>query len=91
MFDRGRTGGASYPWRTHTQWCCEIGDRMGYELRTKVVEQKRNTFTHVSERIGDRPASRYQEATLNIQPMEHFPTARSGRRTTSCMTPITPS
>jgi phenol/toluene 2-monooxygenase (NADH) P1/A1 len=45
---------------------------MGYELRTKVVEQKRNTFTHVSERIGDRPASRYQEATLNIQPMEHF-------------------
>jgi phenol hydroxylase P1 protein len=45
---------------------------MGYELRTKVVEPKRNTFAHLVERFGDKPASRYQEATFNVQPTENF-------------------
>jgi phenol hydroxylase P1 protein len=45
---------------------------MGYELRTKVVEPKRNTFAYLIERFGDRPASRYQEASFNVQPMENF-------------------
>lgn len=45
---------------------------MGYELRTKVVEPKRNTFTYLVERFGDKPASRYQEASFNVQPMENF-------------------
>jgi phenol hydroxylase P1 protein len=45
---------------------------MGYELRTKVVEPKRNTYTNLIERFGDKPASRYQEGSYNIQPMENF-------------------
>lgn len=45
---------------------------MGFELRTKVVDPKRNTFTNLVERFGDKPASRYQEASFNIQPMENF-------------------
>ena len=32
---------------------------MQIELRTQVIEPRRNTFTHVSNRYGDRPASRY--------------------------------
>jgi phenol hydroxylase P1 protein len=45
---------------------------MGYELRTKVVEPKRNTYSNLIERFGDRPASRYQEGTFDIQPVENF-------------------
>ena len=45
---------------------------MGYELRTNVVDPERNTFTYLVERFGDRPATRYQEASFNIQPKENF-------------------
>jgi phenol hydroxylase P1 protein len=45
---------------------------MGYELRTNVVEPVRNTFSYLVERFGDRPATRYQEASFNLQPKEHF-------------------
>ena len=45
---------------------------MGYELRTQTVEPKRNTFQHLIDRFGDKPATRYQEGTFNIQAMEHF-------------------
>ena len=45
---------------------------MGYELRTQVVEPKRHTFSHLIERFGDKPASRYQEASFDIQPTENF-------------------
>jgi phenol hydroxylase P1 protein len=45
---------------------------MGYELRTVVVEPKRNTFDFLVERFGDKPASRYQEGSYNIQPVENF-------------------
>jgi hypothetical protein len=36
---------------------------MGYELRTNTIEPRRSTFDPVRERFGDKPASRYQEAT----------------------------
>ena len=45
---------------------------MGYELRTNVVDPERNTFSYLVERFGDRPATRYQEASFNIQPKENF-------------------
>lgn len=45
---------------------------MQYELRYKVIEQKRQTYQNVIERFGDQPASRYLEATLDVQPREHF-------------------
>lgn len=45
---------------------------MGYELRTNVVDPVRNTFSYLVERFGDRPATRYQEASFNLQAMEHF-------------------
>ncbi len=45
---------------------------MGFELRTNTITPKRNTFDHLVERFGDRPATRYQEGTYNLQPMENF-------------------
>ncbi len=45
---------------------------MQYELRTQVIEPPRKTFTHLVTRYGDRPASRYEEGTIDIQPKENF-------------------
>ena len=36
------------------------------------IEPERNTFTYLVERFGDRPASRYQEGSFDIQPTENF-------------------
>lgn len=43
-----------------------------YELRQQVVEPRRRAFQHLVERYGDRPASRYLEASVDVQPREHF-------------------
>jgi phenol/toluene 2-monooxygenase (NADH) P1/A1 len=43
-----------------------------YELRTQVIEPPRKTFTHLVTRYGDRPASRYEEGSIGIQPRENF-------------------
>jgi len=40
---------------------------MGYELRTQNIEPLRNSYQSVIDRFGDKPASRYQEATFEIQ------------------------
>jgi phenol hydroxylase P1 protein len=45
---------------------------MQYELRTQVIEPKRKTFDNLVARYGDRPASRYQEGSIDIQPKENF-------------------
>lgn len=45
---------------------------MGYELRTNAIEPRRNTFDGLVARFGDKPATRYQEGTYDIQPTEHF-------------------
>lgn len=45
---------------------------MQYELRTQVIEPIRPTFQHLVERLGDRPASRYEEGTIGVQATEHF-------------------
>ncbi|ASW96790.1 phenol 2-monooxygenase [Mycobacterium intracellulare] len=45
---------------------------MGYELRTQTIEPVRNTFRALIDRFGDKPASRYQEGTYELQPMANF-------------------
>lgn len=45
---------------------------MQFELRTQVIEPKRKTFTNLVERYGDRPASRYEEGSIDIQCVENF-------------------
>ncbi len=45
---------------------------MQFELRTQVIEPPRRTFSHLVERYGDRPASRYEEGTIDLQPTANF-------------------
>lgn len=45
---------------------------MQIELRTQVIEPSRKTFTHLVERYGDRPSSRYEEGTINLQGVVNF-------------------
>jgi phenol/toluene 2-monooxygenase (NADH) P1/A1 len=45
---------------------------MQFELRTQVIEQSRKTFTNLVERFGDRPASRYEEGSIDIQAVENL-------------------
>ncbi|MGP4017514.1 phenol 2-monooxygenase [Saccharopolyspora sp. 5N708] len=45
---------------------------MQYELRYQVIEPKRQTYQNVIDRLGDQPASRYLEGTLDVQPRENF-------------------
>lgn len=46
---------------------------MQIDIKTSSVTQLRNTFSHVARRLGgDKPASRYQEATFDMQPEVNF-------------------
>lgn len=45
---------------------------MQYELKTQVIDQRRKTFSHLIDRYGDRPASRYEEGTIDLQATENF-------------------
>lgn len=45
---------------------------MEYELRQQVVEPRRKTFQNLIDRYGDKPASRYDEGTVDVQPTENF-------------------
>lgn len=45
---------------------------MQYELKHRVIEPRRNTFASLIDRYGDKPASRYHEGTIDVQPTEHF-------------------
>jgi phenol/toluene 2-monooxygenase (NADH) P1/A1 len=41
---------------------------MSVEIKTSAVEPVRQTFSHIARRLGaDKPASRYQEATFDLQ------------------------
>ena len=43
------------------------------DLQAKEIKPTRNTFSHVARYIGgDKPATRYQEATLGAQPTQNF-------------------
>ena len=45
---------------------------MQFELRTQVIDPPRKTFQHLVERYGDRPASRYEEGTIDLQATANF-------------------
>ncbi|WP_338749434.1 hypothetical protein [Janibacter alittae] len=45
---------------------------MQYELKTQVIEPQRSTFTAIEKRYGDKPASRYLEGIIDVQPKENF-------------------
>ena len=46
---------------------------MSVQIKTIEYEPKRQTFGHIARRLGaDKPASRYLEATLDVQPTANF-------------------
>ncbi|MTJ83328.1 MAG: phenol hydroxylase [Telmatospirillum sp.] len=46
---------------------------MTIDIKTQVIQPKRQTFKHVADRLGgDRAASRYEEATFDLQPDVNF-------------------
>ncbi|PPQ33747.1 ferritin family protein [Rhodopila globiformis] len=46
---------------------------MTVDLKTIAIEPKRQTFGHIARRFGaDRPATRYEEATLDVQATANF-------------------
>ena len=45
---------------------------MHIDLRTVSIEPLRNTFDHLARRFGDKPASRYQEGSYDIQAAENL-------------------
>lgn len=45
---------------------------MTIEIRTSTLEPIRNTYEHIKRRFGDKPASRYQEASYDITPQTNF-------------------
>tara|TARA_R110001592_G_scaffold363372_2_gene686291 strand:- start:167611 stop:168591 length:981 start_codon:yes stop_codon:yes gene_type:complete len=45
---------------------------MTIEIKTATLEPIRNTYEHTRRRFGDKPASRYQEASYDIAPKDNF-------------------
>ncbi|MCP8467486.1 aromatic/alkene monooxygenase hydroxylase subunit beta [Pseudomonas sp. ZM23] len=45
---------------------------MSIEIKTATVEPIRQTFSHTRRRFGDKPASRYQEASFDIEAAANF-------------------
>ncbi len=45
---------------------------MTIEIKTSTLEPIRNTYEHIKRRFGDKPASRYQEASYDITPQINF-------------------
>lgn len=45
---------------------------MPIDLRTITIEPLRNNYDHLEKRFGHKPASRYQEASYDIQPVENL-------------------
>ncbi|WP_269620608.1 aromatic/alkene monooxygenase hydroxylase subunit beta [Zhongshania sp. BJYM1] len=45
---------------------------MAVEIRTLAIEPIRNTYGHTARRFGDKPATRYQEASFDIEAKINF-------------------
>jgi len=45
---------------------------MQIDLRTVSIKPLRHTYGHIARRFGDKPASRYQEGTYDLQPTANF-------------------
>ncbi|GAC18654.1 aromatic/alkene monooxygenase hydroxylase subunit beta [Paraglaciecola arctica] len=45
---------------------------MSVEIKTNSISTIRNTYSHIKRRFGDKPATRYQEASYDIEATENF-------------------
>ncbi len=45
---------------------------MTIEIKTSTLAPVRNTYAHIERRFGDKPATRYQEATYDVQSESYF-------------------
>ena len=45
---------------------------MEIDLRTVAIKPVRQTFDHIARRFGDKPASRYQEGSYDLQQTDVF-------------------
>ena len=45
---------------------------MSIEIKTNSVEPIRQTYGHIARRFGDKPASRYQEASYDLEAKTNF-------------------
>lgn len=45
---------------------------MSLEIKTATLEPVRHTYAHIARRFGDKPATRYQEATYDAQSATNF-------------------
>ena len=45
---------------------------MQIDLRTVSIKPQRQTYGHIARRFGDKPASRYQEGSFDLQPTANF-------------------
>ena len=45
---------------------------MTIEIRTSTLEPVRHTYEYIKRRFGDKPASRYQEASYDVAPEHNF-------------------
>ena len=46
---------------------------MNIDLKAEAITPRRHTFSHIARRFGvDKPASRYDEATYDVQPTANF-------------------
>ncbi|SEI59612.1 Phenol hydroxylase P1 protein [Allopseudospirillum japonicum] len=45
---------------------------MSIEIKTATLEPVRQTYAHIERRFGNKPASRYQEATYDVQSETNF-------------------
>ncbi len=46
---------------------------MSLDIKVNVIKPKRQTYSNIAERLGeDKPASRYEEATFDMEPKENF-------------------
>lgn len=45
---------------------------MTIEIKTATLEPVRTTYNHIKRRFGDKPATRYQEATYDLSPTTNF-------------------
>ena len=45
---------------------------MSIEIKTSTMKPVRNTYAHIKRRFGDKPATRYQEATYDVHATENF-------------------
>ena len=45
---------------------------MSIEIKTNTVEPIRHTYSNIKRRFGDKPASRYQEASFDIEATTNF-------------------